>query len=285
MKNKSFGFIKIGCPGISSLDEIVPTFTSEVTVEKAGVAYANGKNYEYQVENPKENTDEFVAKDYLQGTLGLSDRQRINFDSYAYVEDNIRRGRLKVVPTMGMTHGLQAWENRNSNGYHKIEAGDHVKYSRINKLMTGDRNVKGGILNQAGFQRIRIHKGSFVAHGGRIPSDSGSYVFSHHRRMLSHYGLYLEENLTFLMYALNNQETIKLGKAFLDKFFWEEWKKGALVGDKLSDAYTLKVDEDVNNAATRAAGQLNHEIKLNMVDTVENPVFILSKNGVTESLL
>ena len=278
--DKGYGLIKFSTPGITDYGSpVVPT-----TVEKAGMAYAEAKNHQYREEIPKSITDDFAAKSHVQDTLGKNTYAKVIFPSWCSVSDPIFPSRLKEVPVTGMVQGREALVAKNFEGYHKAAAGVDVKLPRIVKLPTLDRILDQEILNPAGLQMIVKKGGNFVVWGDRAPVTDQAFKFAHHREQLSYYEHVIIESFDFIMFAINDKAEQPGLIAAFNSFFLPEWRKRALRGDNPKQAFSIKIDDENNTDLTRAAGEMNAEIKLKLAETVERFIVTISKAGVFEDL-
>jgi hypothetical protein len=276
---QGYGLIKFGCPGI----EKVAGISTPETVQQAGVAYAESKNHQFRYEIDSTVTDEATARDYVNNTLGRNDHAKVIFPSYCDVADRVKTGLLKEVPLTGMVHGREAREARNFLGYHKVAAGITVNLPDVRSIPTGDRVLNGEILNPAGLQRVERKNGRFVIWGARVPSVDSAFRFSQHRELLSYYEHVLIESFDFVIFAINDPLAQPGLIAALKSFFLPEWRKRALRGDSLDEAATIKIDDENNTDATRAAGDMNAEVTLQLADTIERFIITIGKRGVFES--
>lgn len=269
-KNK--GLVKLATPGVTS-----------TLVQKAGLAYAEAKNYQYRVEIPANIVDETGAEAYINETIGRNDFGKVNFPSYAYVDDPQSEG-LKLVTLTGVIHGREALMAKNYDGYHKVAAGIDVTLPNVVKLPTGDTALNEEILNPAGINVVKNVKGNFILWGARSISIDPAYRFIQHREQLSHYENIFRESFDFIIFAINNASArVRLQTSFI-AFFLPEFAKGAIVGNKFEDAVRIKIDDENNPAEELAAGNLNAEIKLHLADTVERFVITIGKAGIFENL-
>lgn len=292
-EEKGYGLIKFATPGVTELLASSLTSISDAqVVERAGEAYARARNHQYRYEIPKTGTDEVVARDYVQEVVGKSDYVKPCMHGFCKVSDPVLTDRLKTVPTTGMIHGREAWHARSVGGYHQVAAGIDVDFPRIRQLftVTGSGNnvvhkrLNGEILNPAGLQRIEIKGGKFVLWGARIPSSDPAWKFSQQRELMSYYEHVLIESFDYIVFALNDPIEQPGLIATLQSFFLPEWRpKRAIRGDKFEDACEIKIDDENNTDATRAAGDLNAEVTLRLADTIERFIITIGKKGVFET--
>lgn len=279
-----YGLIKFASPGITELiSSSISSVDKAQVVERAGKDYAETRNHQYRLEIPKTATDEIVVKNYVQNVVGKSDHEKVCFHGYAKVSDPVLTDRLKTVPTVGMFHGREAKVAKDFDGYHKVAAGIDVTLPRIRELLTGDTKLNGEIINPAGIQRIEKKSGNFVIWGARIPAVDTAFKFSQHRELLSYYEQVLVQSFDFIIFAINDPIEQPALVAALQSFFYPEWVKRAVRGDTFEDAVQIKIDDENNTDATRAAGDLNADITLRLADTVERFIITISKAGVFDS--
>jgi len=277
-EQQGYGLIKHATPGINELSG-----PNALVVQQAGINYAESKNHQYRPEFPSSYTDEVAARTWVQNTLGKNDHEKIIFPSYASVSDPVKTSLLKTVPITGMVHGREAKTARDYNGYHKVAAGGDVTLPRIREIPTLDRRLNGEVLNPAGIQRVEKRKGRFIVWGARVPYVDSAWKFCQHRELMSYYEHVLSENFDWVIFAINDPlEQPKLFAA-LESFFYPEWTKRAIRGDTFTDACEIKIDEENNTDATRAAGDLNCDISLQLADTVERFIITIGKQGVFDS--
>jgi hypothetical protein len=277
-EGQGYGLIKHATPGVWALTGVDAT-----VVQKAGKDYAETKNHQYRGEFEETVVDEFVAKAYLNDTLGRSDYLKMIFPSYARVSDPVKSGLLKLVSITGMVHGLEAKTAKDYDGYHKVAAGIYTGLSRIKQLPTGDTRLNGEVLNPAGIQRVERRAGNFVVWGARLGALDQAWKWSQQRESLSYYEHVLAESFDWIIFAINDPVEQAGAIAAVQSFFMPEWRKRALRGDTFEDACQIKCDDENNTDATRAAGDMNMEITLQLADTIERFIISIGKMGIFES--
>ena len=269
-KNK--GLVKLAIPGVTA-----------TAVQKAGLAYAEARNYQYRVEIPANILDESGAEAYINETIGRNDFGKTSFPSYAYVTDPSGFG-LKLVTLTGAIHGREALVAKNYDGYHKVAAGIDVTLPNVVKLPTEDKTLDEEILNPAGVNVIKQVKGNFIIWGARSISIDPSFRFIQKREQLSHYENIFRESFDYIIFAINNAAArTKLETSFVD-YFKKEFAKGALNGASFSDAVSIKIDDENNTLSTQADGDLNAEIVLRLAETVERFIITIGQAGIFENL-
>jgi hypothetical protein len=279
LDDQGYGLVKFACPGVTDISGV-----TSLTVEKAGVNFAEARNHQYRPEVPKNILTDDAAKTFLQDTLGRNDFEAIIFPSWATVADPILDGRLKDVPLTGQVHGREALVARNYEGYHKVAAGIDVTLPRIVRLPIGDRKINGELLNPIGYQTVRKKNGNFVIWGARIPATNQAWKWKQQRELMSYYEHVLQESFPWIIFAINDKQEWPGLIAALKSFFIPEWRKRALRGDTFDQAISIKLDEEINTSLTMAQGDLNCEITLRLADTVERFIIAMGKAGIFEDL-
>ena len=266
------GLVKIATPGYNS-----------TVVQKAYLALAEAFSYQYRIEVPSGTTDDSVAVAYVNDTIGRNDFGKVHFPSYGYVPNP--RGEGVVLRTLtGQFHGREALVAANYEGYHKVAGGVDVTLPGIVRLPTGDRVLNEEILNPQGINVVKKLRGNFVMWGARTIALDPAWRWAQQRETLSHYERQILENFDWIIFAINDPiEQQSLITAFR-AFFLPEWRKRALRGDSFEQAVSIKIDSEINTDATRAAGDLNAELKLRLADTVERFKVRISKAGIFEDL-
>lgn len=269
-KNK--GLVKLATPGITATQ-----------VQKAGLNYAEAKNYQYRVEVPANVIDESAAEQYINETIGRNDFGKVHWPSYAYVSNPQGAGN-KLTSMTGAIHGREALVAKNYDGYHKIAGGVDVTLPNVVKLPTEEKVLDEELLNPAGINILKFNKGNCIMWGARSISIDPAFRFVQKREQLSHYENVLRENFDFIVFAINNPSAKTKVKTSLVGYFQPEFSKGALSGNTFEDAISIKIDDENNTPLTEAGGDLNAEIKLRLADTVERFIITIGQAGIFESL-
>lgn len=279
-KNK--GLVKVATPGLASS-----------VVTKAGLAYVAARNYQFKVEMPANVVDENGAINYINTTIGRSDYGVTHFPSFGFIADpDVEQTAddvpLKQVPLIGMILGREALVARQFDGYHKAPAGIDVTLPDVLELTTGDpetaTQMNEELTNPQGINLVKFRGATAILWGDRTISPTSAWKFHHQRALMSHYENILRENFDFIVFAINDKNAQERVKTTLRAFFLPEWIKGALRGDKFTDAFKLKIDDENNTDATRSLGDLNAEMKLRLADTVERFKMILGKAGIFDAV-
>jgi hypothetical protein len=266
------GLVKLATPGVTS-----------TAVQKAGLAYAEARNYQYRVEVPSNITQEEDAEEYINDTIGRNDFGKVHFPSYGYVANPEGEG-MKLVSLTGSFHGREAKVAKDFGGYHKVCGGIEVTLPNVLKLPTGDKVLNEEFLNPQGINVCKFYKGNAIMWGARSISLDPAFKFVQHREQLSHYENIFRESFDFIIFAINDVSAREILKTSFTAFFLPEFAKGAIRGDDLEDAVSIKIDDENNPVEEMAAGNLHAEIKVRLADTVERFIITISKAGIFEDL-
>lgn len=271
LRGKGLGLVKLCVPGVAS-----------TVVQKAGVSYAESRNYQFRAEIPSGTTTEDGADAYVNDTLGRSDFLKVSFPSYCK-RQNPQAAGLKLVSMSGMILGREAKMAKDFDGYFKAAAGIDVTLPDVVSLTTGDKILNEERLNPRGINVIKKKKGNFIVWGDRLPSIDPNFKFAHQREQLSHYENIFLEEFDFIVFALNDPTRRDLLLVSFRTFFIPEFAKGAIRGKDLDDAVLVKIDDENNPEATVVLGDLNAQIKLRLAETVERFIITIGKAGIFES--
>lgn len=273
LRGKNLGLIKLATPGVTS-----------TAVQKAGAAFAESQNWQYRYEVPANIVSEQAAEEYINDTIGRNDFAVGAFPAYGYVSNPLGSGK-KLVSLSGSILGLEAKFAKDYDGFHKAAAGVDAILSNVLALPEGlqDKTLDEESLNPVGLQIIKFKEGNAIVWGDRTLGLDPAFKFKHQRETLSHYENTFLENFDFIIFALNDVKTQQLLKSSFLAFFTPEFAKGAIEGSSVSDAAQVKIDEENNTELTKANGDLNAEIGVRIVNTVERFIISISKLGITES--
>ena len=274
LRGKNLGLVKLATPGVTA-----------TSVQKAGIAFSESENWQYRYEIPPNILSEDSVEEYINEQLGRNDFAVAQFPSYMKVL-NPTGGGLKLVSQTGAIHGAEAVVANNFQGYHKAAAGTDVILSNIVAFPDGidGKTFNEELLDAVGVNLLKNKNGNFILWGDETLGIAGDRKFKHKREYLSHLENVFFENFDFIIFAINDEQTQKvLISAFRD-FFTPEFAKRAIRGKDLDEAVQIKIDNENNTDLTRAAGELNAEIRLRIADTVKRFIITISELGVTESV-
>jgi hypothetical protein len=271
MKDKKLGLIKYGMPGVTS-----------ATAQQAARNYAETNNGPYRAEITSATTTEQGAVAQVERTLGRNDFMEVTFPSYYYKQDPDAAS-LKLCSATGIIQGIEAYYAYTYQGYHKAAAGTDAILAKAVKMTTGDKILDHEILNPSGIQMITKKEGNWVLWGDRVPATSTGIMWKHKREQLSHYERVLFENFDYIIFAINDADERRPLKSVFEAYFLPEWRpKRAIAGATFKEAAQIKLDDENNTPATMAAQEMNAELTVYIVDTVEKFNIIVNNSGVFE---
>lgn len=275
---RQLGLVKYGCPGVTS-----------TTVQSAGAAFVSSgvvgaQQWRYEV--PSNITDEASADEHVNRTLGRSawGDYKVSWPSFVYINDPEVDGRLKLISATGMIHGREASMASSYAGYHKAAAGLGATLPKVVKLPTGEVQLNEEFLNPRGINVIKKRNGNFVLWGNRTVTSNTGWRFAHARETMSYYIDVLRESFDFSVFELNDPQQWAIIRSSLLSFFQPEYAKRALDNSfPLSESLVIKIDTENNTPLTQANGELNAEIVLRIVNSVEQLKFGIGKAGVIDT--
>ena len=269
---RNVGLVKVACPGVTT-----------ATIQQAGLAYAEFRNYQYRVEIPSATTTEASAVNYINSTIGRNDYGVVSWPSYGYVV-NPKGSGLVLQSLTGAIHGREAAVANNFGGYHKAAAGVSVTLPHMVKSPLGEIVIEEEVTNPQGVNVVKKLKGNFVVWGDRTISLDPGWKWKHQREYLSHIEHILLEAFDWLVFAINDRATQSTLITVFQSFFLPEWQKRALRGATFEEAVGIKIDDENNTNLTRANGDLNAEISLRLADTVERFIITIGKLGIFDQI-
>lgn len=181
---------------------------------------------------------------------------------YPWIEAvSAKTGKRILLPPSGHLAGVYARTDLN-RGVHKAPAGMEAV---LNGALGVERLIaeeEQGILNLKGINVIRVFQqgGRPVVWGARTTSEDTNWQYVNIRRLF----LFLEESIqTGIRGAVFEPNNIALWqklKRTISAFLTQQWRDGALFGDKAEDAFYVRIDEALNPDSERALGRLYIEI-------------------------
>ena len=180
------------------------------------------------------------------------------------------QGRLRVPPS-GHIAGVYA-RTDDLKGVHKAPGNEVIQACLGVTSTVNDK--EHGMLNEDGINAIINIPGNGVTlMGARTLSYKTQWRYINVRRLL----LYIEKSIQnatrFSVFLPNNPSLWAAVKRQVTDFLNNVWRSGALFGTAPSQAFYVKVDEELNPPSTRALGQLIIEIVLYPVTPAEFIVF------------
>lgn len=276
LRGKNLGLVKFATPGVT--DTIL-----QQDVKDYADQYGGENRYELPTSSV---TTEIQAVNFVQNTLGRADLAVVTFPSFYNKQKQDALG-TKEVSATGLIQGAEARTAVQAQGYHVQAIGEAAVLTKIVSLPTGEVELDREILAPAGIQSIRKVGPNFVHWGNTVPNlNPTSSGKKNKREQLTHYINVLRENFGFIVFQINDPETREDALTALRSFFLPEWRpKRALRGDRFSDAAEITIDDSNNTDATEAAGDLNAEITLRIVDLIDRFKISIGEAGIAESLV
>jgi phage tail sheath protein FI len=93
------------------------------------------------------------------------------------------------------------------------------------------------------------------------------------RRLLLFIEESIQEGTEFAVFEPNNEALWETVKRQVTGFLTQVWRSGALVGTKPEEAFSVRVDDELNPPETRALGQLIIEVRVAPTTPAEFIVF------------
>jgi phage tail sheath protein FI len=223
----------------------------------------------------------FSPEAVQQQVLGC--RSNNGFASLYYpwiqISDPATGGNTLLVPPSGHIAGI----------YARVDAQRGVHKAPANELITGAigletlvDNTMQGLLNLAGIDVLRIFPGQSPAVWGArttAPQERPAWMHNCVRRLFIFVETSLKDALRPWVFEPNDIGLWKKLDRTITEFLSRVWRSGALAGNKASDAFYVKIDEELNPPAVRDLGQVIIEIGMAPVHPAE---FVVVRIGMWE---
>lgn len=215
--------------------------------------------------------DRFAILDSARGTpLGSIDTQRGWLENdkgysalyYPWIEVSSQRtGRRITVPPSGHVAGIYA-RTDNTRGVHKAPAGTE---STIYGTLGVDQNLSDaeqGLINMKGVNVIRVfqHGGVPVVWGARTTTANTNWQYVNIRRLFIYLEQSIQRGIRGAVFEPNNIALWQKLKRTINAFLTQQWRDGALFGNKAEEVFYVRIDEALNPDSERALGRLYIEI-------------------------
>ncbi|HEX5085210.1 MAG TPA: phage tail sheath subtilisin-like domain-containing protein [Blastocatellia bacterium] len=186
------------------------------------------------------------------------------------IPDPLGNGRVTIPPS-GHVAGLYA-RTDNDRGVFKAPANDTLRgVVDLERTLTDGEQ---GPLNEIGVNVIRFFTGRGIrVWGARTISTSVQWRYVNVRRLLLFIEESIQEGTQFAVFEPNNIELWGKVKRQVTDFLTRLWSEGALFGATADDAFSVRIDEDLNPPSVRQLGQLIIEVKLFPTTPAEFVVF------------
>ncbi len=235
------------------------------------------------IEHCKKMQDRFAVldakadtKDYNVYTHREALSSKEGYGAFYYpwivVGNPIGPGKMSVPPS-GYVAGVYA-RTDDKRGIHKAPANEEIygALAVLNDLAEDEM----GPLNEKSINVIRNFTGRGIKIWGArtlAPQASTQWRYINVRRLM----LYIEESVKkateFAVFEPNNMSLWATVKRQVSEFLTGVWRSGALFGATAAQAFSVKVDEELNPPSVRALGQLIIEVKVYPVTPAEFIVF------------
>ena len=179
---------------------------------------------------------------------------------------------LIFVPPSGHMAGIWARVD-GTRGVFKAPANEVVQGAVGLQFMVP--TAQQDLLNPVGVNLIRSLNGAIRVWGARTVGgdDNGTFKYLSTRRYFNYLRKSIEQGTQWVVFEPNSTSLWKRIIRSIDAFLLTEWHSGALFGDKASQAYFIKCDEDTNPPEVRALGQVITEIGVAIVQPAEFVIF------------
>jgi phage tail sheath protein FI len=184
-------------------------------------------------------------------------------------------GQTKVVPPSGHMSGIWA-RNDSERGVHKAPANEIVRGAVDLELQItrGEQDL----LNPVGVNCIRAFPGRGIrVWGARTLASDPAWRYLNVRRYFN----YLEESILigtqWVVFEPNDQALWARIRRNISAFLVNEWRNGALFGQRPEDAFYVKCDEETNPVESVDLGRVVCEIGIAPVKPAEFVVFRLAQ--------
>lgn len=181
---------------------------------------------------------------------------------YPWIEVASRKtGKRIIMPPSGYVAGIYA-RTDNNRGVHKAPAGTEAT---INGALGVERifsDADQGFINLKGINVIRVfmHGGVPVVWGARTTTTNTNWQYVNIRRLFIFLEQSIQQGIRGSVFEPNNTSLWQKLKRTIGAFLTEQWRDGALFGDKVEDAFYVRIDEVLNPDSERALGRLTIEI-------------------------
>jgi phage tail sheath protein FI len=180
-----------------------------------------------------------------------------------------------LVPPSGHVAGIMARVD-GAVGVHKAPANEVVRGARDVSYALND--TEQGALNHANINGIRLFPGRPpILWGARTLTDGTAWRYVNVRRLVAYIEDSLLQGMGWAVFEPNTTGLWKSLERMVSEFLVRVWQAGALFGRTAKEAFYVRIDEELNPAAVRAAGQVIVEIGVAPVRPAE---FVVIRIGL-----
>jgi len=180
-----------------------------------------------------------------------------------------------ALPSSGHVAGVWA-RNDNTRGVHKAPANEVVQgaVGLAYQTTKGEQDT----LNPIGVNCIRAFPGRGIRiWGARTLSSNPSWRYINVRRLFNYVEKSIEGGTQWVVFEPNDRKLWARVKRDASAFMRTVWRDGALFGSSPSEAFYVKVDDELNPPESRDLGRLIIEIGLAPVKPAEFVIFRISQ--------
>ncbi len=183
--------------------------------------------------------------------------------------------KVVALPSSGHIAGVWA-RNDNTRGVHKAPANEVVQgaVGLAYQTTKGEQDT----LNPIGVNCIRGFPGRGIrVWGARTLSSNPSWRYINVRRLFNYVEKSIEGGTQWVVFEPNDRKLWARVKRDASAFLRTVWRDGALFGASPSEAFYVKVDDELNPPESRDLGRLVIEIGLAPVKPAEFVIFRISQ--------
>ena len=280
--NVSANDFKDGIDALVDIDEVnmlcVPDRT-DLDVQSHMVTHCESLQDRFAILDPLPKATS-AAIEAQRSALGSDGGYAALYYPRIVISDPLAPGRLTVAPS-GHLAGLYARVD-DARGVFKAPANEALR--EVLDLEATVGAVQQGPLNEQGINVIRRFPGRGVlVWGARTISQSTQWRYVNVRRLLLFIEESLQEGTQFVVFEPNEPSLWEQVKRQVSEFLTRQWTAGALVGATAADAFSVRVDAELNPPGSMALGILVIEVKLYPAPPAEYVVFrIIQRPGGPE---
>jgi uncharacterized protein len=179
------------------------------------------------------------------------------------------------IPPSGHLAGIWA-RSDNTRGVHKAPANEVIR--GVTDLSYNVTKGEQDTLNPIGVNCIRAFPGmGYRVWGARTLSSDASWRYINVRRLFNYVEKSLQLGTMWTVFEPNDQRLWNRIRRDVTSFLMGVYSQGALFGATPTQAFYVKVDEELNPASSRDLGQLVIEIGIAPVKPAEFVIFRISQ--------
>lgn len=242
----------------------IPDNTGPV-VQQALITHCEQMQDRFAVLDAKSNLSLFEA-----GAIQGIDRQRRDVDStrgyaalyYPWLSVLPAGPGLPIlVPPSGHVCGIMARTDA-FRGVFKAPANEIVNGAVGIQVSGQMEDIEQGQLNLLGINVIRVPQGGGrpMLMGARTTATDRNWQYVNIRRLFLFLEESIQEGIQWAVFEPNNLELWQKLKRTITAFLLQQWRDGALFGEKPENAFYVRIDEVLNPFSEQALGRLHIEI-------------------------